>query len=168
MLNLRVGIGRTPTSYKFEVAGDIYNTGKLYLGATTAPATDTGTLNALVWDNTTGEVKQRAISSEIKTYQTLTSGTSIVMNVNTGQNAKVTLAHNATLTLSNLVDGDEGNIIVTQDGTGGRTLVILPTPKVINGGGGTLTLTGTANSIDILSYTYDGSRLFITYGKNYT
>lgn len=36
---------------------------KLYLGTTTPPITDTGTLNALVWDNTTGEVKQRTITS---------------------------------------------------------------------------------------------------------
>ena len=103
-----------------------------------------------------------------KAHQTLTSGTSISMDVKAGQNAKVTLAHNATLTLSNLVDGDEGNIIITQDSTGSRTLIISPTPKVINGGGGAITLTGTANSIDILSYTYDGSRLFITKGPNYT
>ena len=103
-----------------------------------------------------------------KAYQTLTSSTSITMDVKAGQNAKVTLAHNAVLTLSNLVDGDEGNIIITQDTTGSRTLVISPTPKVINSGAGSIVLTGTANSIDILSYTYDGSRLFITKGPNYT
>ena len=103
-----------------------------------------------------------------KAYQTLTSGTSISMDVKSGQNAKVTLAHNATLTLSNLVNGDEGNIIITQDSTGGRTLTISPTPKVINSGGGIIVLTSAANSVDILSYTYDGSMLFITYGPNYT
>ena len=165
---LRVGIGRTPTTYKFEVEGSELITAKLYLGTSTAPTTDTGTLNSLVWDNTTGEVKQRAIKRVFKAYQTLTSSTSITMDVKAEQNAKVTLAHNATLTLSNLVDGDEGNIIITQDATGGRTLAVSPTPKVINGGGGAITLTGAANSIDILSYTYDGSRLFITYGTNYT
>ena len=37
---------------------------KLYLGTVTPPATDGGALNALVWDNSTGEVKQRAISGE--------------------------------------------------------------------------------------------------------
>ena len=58
-----VGIGRTPTTYKLEVEGSSLITTKLYLGTTTAPATDTGTLNTLVWDNTTGEVKQRAITS---------------------------------------------------------------------------------------------------------
>ena len=60
--NGNVGIGRTPTTYKCEIEGSSLITTKLYLGTTTAPATDTGTLNALVWDNTTGEVKQRAIS----------------------------------------------------------------------------------------------------------
>ena len=38
----------------------------------------------------------------------------------------------------------------------------------INAGGGTLTLTGTANSTDMLSYTYTNSILYITYGTNYT
>jgi hypothetical protein len=58
-----VGIGRTPTTHKLEVEGSSLITTKLYLGTTTAPATDTGTLNSLVWNNTTGEVKQRTITS---------------------------------------------------------------------------------------------------------
>jgi len=56
-----VGIGRTPTTYKLEVEGSSLITTKLYLGTSTAPATDTGTLNALVRDESTGEVKQRSI-----------------------------------------------------------------------------------------------------------
>jgi len=290
-----VGIGRTPTTHKLEVEGSEQITAKLYLGTSTAPTTDTGTLNALVWDNTTGEVKQRAITGGggtpggsdtyvqfndggvfggessfrfsksvgaltitptnyinyglyihtsnsplvlkgqstnyfryaisssafridgdgsdgfgtyksiivgdynggcdlyfngskkaetetygllitgygkaegfVKAYQTLSSATTVTMNVRNGQNARITLGHNVTLTLSNLTDGDEGNIVVTQDSTGGRTLTISPTPKVINSGGGTITLTGTANSIDMLSYTYTNSVLYITYGTNYT
>lgn len=69
LLNLRVGIGRIPTTYKCEIEGSSLITNKLYLGTSTAPTIDTGTLNALVWDNTTGEVKQRAITS-FDYYQT--------------------------------------------------------------------------------------------------
>ena len=61
--NGNVGIGRTPTTYKCEIEGSTLITNKLYLGTSTAPTIDTGTLNALVWDNTTGEVKQRTITS---------------------------------------------------------------------------------------------------------
>jgi len=102
-----------------------------------------------------------------KAHQTLTYAASVTMNTNIGANAKITLTGNCALTLSNLTNGDEGNIIVIQDGTGGRTITISPTPKVINGGAGVVTLSTTANSIDIISYTYDGTNLYINYGKNY-
>lgn len=96
--------------------------------------------------------------------QILTSDTTILMDVRKGKNSKLTLGHNATLTLQNLIDGDEGNIIVTNSGT--FTLAISPTPYVINGGGGTISLT--SNGRDVLSYFFDGVDLNITYGTNYT
>ena len=65
-------------------------------------------------------------------------------------------------------DWVSGNIKVTQDATGGRTLTLLPTPDVINGGAGVITLTGTASSTDIISWWYDGTDLNVTYGLNYT
>lgn len=127
-----------------------------------------GVFNSTVADQTLAINASTYTKRVVKAYQTLTSSTGITMNVKLGQNAKVTLAHNTTLTLSNLENGDEGNIIVTQDSTGSRTMAISPTPKVINGGGGTITLTSAASSIDILSYTYDGTNLYITKGPNYT
>lgn len=102
-----------------------------------------------------------------KAYQTLTYAASVTMNTNIGANAKITLTGNCALTLSNLTNGDEGNIIVVQDATGSRTITISPTPKVINGGSGAVTLSTAANSIDIISYTYDGTNLYVNYGKNY-
>lgn len=104
----------------------------------------------------------------VKTYQLLTSSASITMNVRNGQNARVVLGVSATLTLSNLADGDEGNIVIIQDAVGNRTLTVSPTPRVINGGAGVIKLSTTANSVDMLSYTYDGTYLYITYGKNYS
>jgi hypothetical protein len=103
-----------------------------------------------------------------KAYQTLTYNASVTMNTNIGANAKITLTGNCALTLSNLTNGDEGNIIVIQDGTGSREITISPQPKVRGGdGSGTITLTTTANAIDILSYTYDGTSLMVTYGLDY-
>jgi len=72
------------------------------------------------------------------------------------------------LTLLNLKDGDEGKLVIVQDATGGRTLTISPVPKVINGGNGIITLTGTANSVDIISYTYANGVLFLGCDCNYT
>ena len=98
--------------------------------------------------------------------QTL-SGTTPTYNCSTSVNAKITLTGNTTATLTNLVDGMSGNFYITQDGTGGHTLTLSPTPKVINGGGGVVTLTGTAGSTDIISWAYDGTNLYVTYGLNY-
>lgn len=100
-------------------------------------------------------------------YQNLDCTGAVTMNVRDGYNARITLSCSISLTLSNLQSGDEGNIIVTQDATGNRTLTILPSPKVIDGGAGTITLTGTPGSTDVISYTYDGVNLYITYGLNY-
>jgi hypothetical protein len=101
-----------------------------------------------------------------KATQTL-SGTTPTYNCSTSVNAKITLTGNTTATLTNLVDGMSGNFYVTQDGTGGHTLTLSPTPKVINGGVGVVTLTGTAGSTDIISWAYDGTTLYVTYGLNY-
>lgn len=72
--NGNVGIGRTPTTHKLEVEGSELITTKLYLGTSTAPATDTGTLNSLVWDSSTGEVKQRAITGGSGTVTSISAG----------------------------------------------------------------------------------------------
>lgn len=96
------------------------------------------------------------------------SGTTPTYNCSTSINAKITLSGNTTMTLTNLVDGMSGNVKVTQDAGGnGYTLVLSPTPDVINGGGGVITLTDTASAVDILSWWYDGTDLNVTYGLNY-
>ncbi|MCK9429261.1 MAG: hypothetical protein M0R17_04605 [Candidatus Omnitrophica bacterium] len=98
-----------------------------------------------------------------KTYQTLTSSANVTMNTNLGVNAKITLAHSMTITLSNLVSGDEGNIVITQ-AAGNYTVDISPTPKVIDGdGSGAVVITDGAGSITTLCYTYDGTNLLINY-----
>lgn len=103
-----------------------------------------------------------------KAYQSLTSTSNATpMNINTSANAKATLTENTTITLSNLVDGDEGNIVITQ-AAGNYTVAISPTPYIINDGAGLVSIEAGAGSITVLSYAYDGSRLLINYGKNYT
>jgi hypothetical protein len=89
------------------------------------------------------------------------------MNILDGENALITLGHNVTITLTNLSNGSEGNIIVIQ-GVSNYTLTISPTPYVINTGAGVVTLSSGSGARTILSYTYDGTNLYITYGSNYT
>ncbi len=106
-------------------------------------------------------------SKSVSTYYKALTGISPVHDVTTTVNTKITLIGNTTITLTNLVDGMSGNIIITQDATGGRTLNISPTPDVINGGTGLIPLTGTASSKDIIYWTYDGANLNVNFGSNY-
>jgi len=127
------------------------------------PAADGNVLTA----DGSGNSSWESIDVFKKATQTLT-GTAPTYNCSTSVNAGITLSGNTTVTLTNLVDGMSGNFKITQDSGGnGYTLTLSPTPKVINGGSGTITLTNTANAIDILSWWYDGTTLFTTYGSNY-
>lgn len=109
-------------------------------GATIDPYQNEGSVNSITWD---------------------VSGTST--------NYEATLTGDTTLTMSNVRNGDYGTLIVTQDGTGSRTLTFgAGTHKVVNGGGGSPTLTTTAGATDILSFTYNGSTFYWTVGNDYT
>ena len=161
-----------PYSGYYETGSD-----KLFIDNRTRTNEATARLESLMYAIFSGTVidQELTINATTKTkrlskaYQTLASSASIAMNLKSGQNASLTLDDTgATLTLSNLIDGDEGNIIITQGSTGGTITTISPTPKVINAGGGAITLTSGVGAVDILSYTYDGTNLFITKGANYT
>ena len=99
-------------------------------------------------------------------YATLT-GTTVSHDTKSTLNTRITLTGDTTITFTNLVNGMSGNIVVIQDATGGHSLTLSPTPDVIDGGNGTIPLTGTAGSKDIISWTYDGVDLNVTYGPNY-
>jgi hypothetical protein len=95
---------------------------------------------------------------------TLTDGATITWD--TGgyptSHAKVTLGGNRTLAISNAIAGASGILVVTQDGTGSRTLTL---PAGSKAPGGAPTLTTTAGAIDVLSFYYDGTTYFWTVGK---
>lgn len=81
----------------------------------------------------------------------LTDGATITPNFALANNFSVTLAGNRTLANpSNLVAGQSGVIVVTQDATGSRTLSYGTNWKFP--GGTAPTLTTAANSVDILAY----------------
>lgn len=129
----------------------------------------TSTISRLWTAERVGQAIAKGVQSVVRIkrpYQTLTSDTAITMDLVDGQNAVITLDHAATITMSGLTDGDEGNIVITQGSTGG-TIAFSPTPKVIDGGIGDIILTVGVGAIDILSYTYDGTNLFMTYGPNF-
>lgn len=111
----------------------------------------------------------------IDPYYTEPSTLSVTWNVSgNSTNYQTVLTGNTTLNLSNVRNGDYGTIIVEQDGTGSHRLSFGTvngaggTHRVVNGGGGSPTLTSNPNAIDILSFTYNGSVMYWTVGNDYT
>ncbi len=100
--------------------------------------------------------------------QPLTDGATISWDTESGMNASVTLTGNRVLSILNPLAGCFYTIRVSQDSTGSRTLSLPSPSKVVNGGAGAVTLTPTANAIDILTAYYDGTTYYWTYVLNFT
>lgn len=103
--------------------------------------------------------------SPTKTFQTLTDGATISWAVADGYNAVVTLGGNRTLSITDAVSGDSGTLVVKQDAEGSRTLTLPSGSLEING---SITLSTSANSIDILGWLYDGSNYYWNFGGSYS
>ena len=85
---------------------------------------------------------------------TLVDDAVITWDCSLGQNAIVTLTDNRVLKIINAYEGG-GNLIVKQDGVGGRTLSFYPGTSinyVVSGGTGAITLSSAANAVDIISF----------------
>jgi hypothetical protein len=97
-------------------------------------------------------------------FATLTDGATITWATGGApiSQAKVTLGGNRTLSITGAINGSSGTIVVTQDGTGSRTLALPAGSKSI---GGSLTLSTAANAIDVLAWVYDGATYYWTIGK---
>jgi hypothetical protein len=93
------------------------------------------------------------------------SGTgTVTFNWNDGNIQSVTLTGNCTFAFSNPQSGASYQIVIIQDGTGGRTI----TWPTIHWEGRTVpTLTGTLNSKDIVTLTYDGTNYNAVIAKNF-
>jgi hypothetical protein len=78
--------------------------------------------------------------------------------------ATVTLGGNRTLSITNAVSGASGILIVTQDGTGSRTLTL---PAGSKSAGGSITLTTDVGAVDVLSWVLLGSTYYWTFGADF-
>lgn len=86
----------------------------------------------------------------------LTDGATITPDFSLANNFSLTIGGNRTLANpTNITAGQSGIIVITQDGTGGRTLAYGTYWKFQFGG--TPILTTTANAVDVLSYYVDSS-----------
>jgi len=118
--------------------------------------------NTIVTDNTDSVT----ISRDTLT-QTLTDGATVTFSATAGVSARVTLAGNRTLSITNMNNGMYLTLVVIQDGTGGRTLTLPAGVKVVNGGAGAVTLSSAANARDILTFFEIGDVIYCNVGRNY-
>jgi hypothetical protein len=102
------------------------------------------------------DVAQTFTAAQRGTVVTLTDGATITPDFAAGNNFSVTLGGSRTLANpTNLTAGQSGVIVVTQDGTGGRTLAFGSNWKFP--GGTAPTLTTAANAVDVISYYVESS-----------
>lgn len=94
----------------------------------------------------------------------LTSSASISVDASTAPVHTVTLATNATFTISNMVAGQSIMIIITQDGTGSRTGSFTS----VKFPGGAPTLSTGAGDIDVISVFYDGTNYLGNIAQDFT
>jgi hypothetical protein len=104
--------------------------------------------------------------------QNLTDAATISWDPANGLNANVTLGGNRTLSFSATpASGSYGTLVVTQDGTGGRTLTLPSGTNKVLGSASTTTiaLSTAANAKDILNFYYDGltSTYYWNVGQGY-
>jgi uncharacterized protein (TIGR02145 family) len=150
------------------------NTAALALKANIASPTFTGTV-------TTGIINTGALSSTSVSAPTYASapktlsytGTTINWNPVQGLNAAITLTQNSTLSFTAAPPvGSYGTIVLTQDGTGSRTITLPTITSVTNKVLGststsTVALSTTANSKDILNFYFDGTNCYWNIGQGY-
>lgn len=88
-------------------------------------------------------------------WVTLTDAATVAVDFNAGLNFKLTLGGNRTLGApSNAKPGESGCILITQDGTGSRTLAYNSAWKFP---GGAPTLSAAAGSVDMITYVVDSA-----------
>jgi hypothetical protein len=99
-------------------------------------------------------------------YVALTPGTNVAVDLSTGINFTLAMGGNYTLTNpTNAKEGQAGNILITQDATGSRTLAYGTAYKSV--GGTAPVLSTTANARDLLFYeVIPGGGVVISLAKN--
>jgi len=107
-------------------------------------------------------VVQSFTKAQRGTVVALSDGATIAVDLSLGNNFSVTLGGNRTLGApTNQTAGQSGVIVVTQDGTGSRTLAYNSVYKFA--GGTAPTLTTTASAVDVLAYYVESStRITVT------
>tara|TARA_R110000868_G_scaffold75474_3_gene217722 strand:+ start:251 stop:3697 length:3447 start_codon:yes stop_codon:yes gene_type:complete len=138
-------------------------------GYTAAGATGTTSTNLVFSTSptiTTAALTNPTVTNYVETLYTANTGTAITVDLANGTVQNLTLTGNATITMPAAVAGKSFIIILSQDGTGSRTVTwsTVSWPSAT-----TPTVTSTASKKDIYSFFSNGTSWFGTIlGQNYT
>jgi hypothetical protein len=139
-------------------------------------ATSSNTANTIVTRDASGNFSAGSItaSNYASTPISLSyTGSTINWNPTVGANAAITLTQNSTLSFSATpLVGSYGTVVLTQDGTGGRTITLPTISNVTNKVLGsatntTVSLSTAADAKDILNFYYDGTNCYWNIGQGY-
>lgn len=110
------------------------------------------------------------INTSVMEYKSLIEQPTIVWTMTNPiiNNGRIILTGNRNLSMIGLVNGITGTLIVVQDNIGNRKLTLPPNSKVISNGNGKVFLSVQGNSIDMLSFTYDGIYIYWSCGNSFT
>lgn len=159
------------TAHSAPTDGDLWTTSTgLYArinGATVLFSTLAQATASQVW---TGTSQTTAITPyalfQAADAVALSDGATITPNFNTGLNFTVTLGGNRTLANpTNAKDGQSGLIIVSQDGTGSRTLSYGANYRFPGGAAASGVLSTTASAKDIIAYHVEGGLIYCSLQK---
>jgi len=136
-------------------------------GATGATAVVPVSTTAILICDGTNVLPVTSVGTGSSTPVALTDAATIAVDFNRGKNFKVTLGGNRTLgNPSNIVAGKAGQIVITQDATGSRTLAFGSNWKFPSGVAPVLTTT--AGAIDVISYyVADSTHILVSTGLNF-
>ncbi len=145
----------TTTQRNAIVSGDKHNGLLLYNTDSTKFQFYDGSAWRSLSDNSSGQGVNKAV-------QTLTDGSTITWNANSGLNSTVTLHGNRSLTISNPIAGYIYRIRIKQDSTGSRTITHWP-DSTLWPTGTPPTLSTTGNAVDLVTFYYDGTYFYGDY-----
>ena len=115
------------------------------------------------------QVNAEASHNKKIAFITLTDAATITWNYSLSSNAQVTLTASRALGVpTNVANGEYGTLKIIQDAVGSHTLTLPAGWKVANDGAGAVTLSGAANSVDFITWVYDGTDFWVTHDPNFT
>jgi hypothetical protein len=175
----------TVTSVALTVPADLSVSGSPVTSSGTLAITrSTQTANTVLAGPSSGSAATPAYRAlvaadiPVPAYTTLTDGATVTWATAGAavSSAILTMVHTTAtraISLTGIVSGCSGTLIIKQDSTGGAAMTLGTNSgayvnKVINGGAGAILITAAANAIDIWAWTYDGTNVYWTNGANFT